>query len=307
MITSGRNQWPQISIVVPSYNASATIGRALCSLIKQDYPNLQIICVDGQSTDDTLTCIEQYLPSVSHIICEPDKNSADAINKGFRLATGEFLGWLCADDELAHGALYRIMDAFDRNPQAELVTGGCRRFYPDGSQEITTPPPQLQEVISMKNFIEQPSTLLKTSLYERAGELDISFYMAFDHEQWCRFDRCGAKFVAIPDILSHYHFSDSNLTSVGGRKLVREMYRITKKYGPYRGVTADIYRLLYHVFDLNGYFDHDSACKIPSWKITLFHSCLFIITAGFGKTIIENYNWNFASKQERGLCWYKQS
>jgi len=298
-----RKQWPEITIVVPSYNAGATIGRALTSLINQEYPNLQIICVDGQSTDDTLARIGQFGPAISQIISEPDKNSADALNKGFRRATGEFWGWLCADDELAPGALFRFMEAFDKHPEADLVTGGCRRFYADGSEQITMPPAQLQEAISMKNYIEQPSTLWRRAVHQRAGELDISFNMAFDHELWCRLDRCGARFVAIPDVVSHYHFSESNLTSQGGRKLVREMYRVTKEYGPYRGVTAYIYRLFYHVFDLRGYFDYDN--KIPSWKMAFFGALLATIRICFGKMIIENYNWNFASRQERGICWYK--
>jgi len=305
MTVYSREQWPQISIIVPSYNAGATIGRALRSLAAQKYPDLQVICVDGGSNDTTLAEIGQFRSMVSDVISEPDKNIADALNKGFRKAAGEIFGWLCADDELAPSALFTVVNAFDRCPEAEVVAGGCRRFYADGSEEITTPPDDLQKVISMKNYIEQPSTLWKKALHRRAGELDISFNLAFDHELWCRFDACGANFLLIPDVLSHYHFSDSNLTSVGGRRLVREMYRITKKYGPYRGLTADIYRMLYHFFDLNGYFDHNSPHKIPSWKMSLFRIVLFGIRAGLDSTIIENYNWSFASKQERGICWYK--
>ncbi|MBN1546372.1 MAG: glycosyltransferase [Syntrophaceae bacterium] len=296
---------PQISIVVPSYNAGATIGRALQSLAEQKYPNLQVICVDGQSRDDTLTHIDQFRPLVSEVISEPDKNSADALNKGFRKATGHIFGWLCADDKLAPNALFTVVDAFERCPKTDVVTGGCRRFYADGSEEITTPPKDLQKVISMKNYFEQPSTFWKKSLHRKAGELDISFNLAFDHEWWCRFAACGANFLDIPDVLSHYHFSHDNLTSVGGRRLVREMYRITKKYGPYRGLTADIYRILYYVFDLNGYYDHDSIHKIPPWKLRLFNQVLYVIKVCFGDAIIDNYNWSFASKQERGICWYK--
>jgi len=305
MTAFSREKWPRISIVVPSYNAGATIGRALRSLAAQKYPNLQVICVDGKSNDNTLAQIGQFHSIVSDVISEPDKNIADALNKGFRKATGGIFGWLCADDELAPDALFITMKACDRCPEADVVTGGCRRFYADGSEEITTPPNDLQKVISMKNYVEQPSTLWKKTLHRRAGELDISFNLAFDHELWCRFDSCGANFLGIPDVLSHYYFSDSNLTSVGGHRLVREMYRITKKYGPYRGLTADIYRILYHVFDLNGYFDHDSINKIPSWKRSLFRHVQSAIKACFGETIIENYNWSFASKQERGICWYK--
>lgn len=297
--------WPQISIVVPSRNAASTIRRALDSLITQKYPNLQIICVDGKSTDNTLAVIRGFGSAISSVISEPDKNSADALNKGFRLATGEFWGWLCADDELAPGALYKFVEIFDHHADADVVTGGCRRFYADGSEQITTPPNWLQDVLSMKNYVEQPSTLWKKQLHQRAGELDSTFDLAFDHELWCRFDRIGARFLPVPDVLSHYHFSDCNLTSQGGRKLVREMYRVTKEYGPFKGLTALIYRFLYHVFDLNGYFDHENSNKIAKWKMAVFQSVLKALRKCFGSTILENYNWNFASRQERGICWYK--
>jgi glycosyltransferase involved in cell wall biosynthesis len=305
MKRGGGKAWPEISIVVPSRNAGATIGRALGSLVKQEYPSLQIICVDGNSTDDTLDRIGEYRSAVSQVISEPDRNSADALNKGFRLATGDYLGWLCADDELAPGALFKFMEVFEAHPEADLVTGGCRRFYADGSEQITCPPAWLQKVISMKNYIEQPSTLWRRDLHRRAGELDISFNMAFDHELWCRFDRLGANFFPVPDVLSHYHFSACNLTSQGGRKLVGEMYRVTRKYGPYRGRTADIYRFLYHNFDLKGYFDYENAGKIAPLKMAVFKTLLAAIRTCFGRMILDNYNWNFASKQERGICWYK--
>ncbi len=305
MTANTRETWPRISIVVPSRNAGATIDRALASLVNQSYPRLQIICVDGGSTDDTVHRIRAFGSAIAKVISEPDKNIADALNKGFRLATGDFFGWLCADDELAPGALFKFMEVFSLHPATDIVTGGCRRFYADGSEQITTPPVWLHNVISMKNYIEQPSTLWKRSLHERAGELDMSFNLAFDHELWCRFNRLGARFAPVPDVLSYYHFSDSNLTSQGGRKLVREMYRVTKMYGPFRGTTAHIYRFLYYTFDLKGYFDYENIHTIARWKMACFRGLLAAIRTCFGKEIIENYNWNFASRQERGICWYK--
>ena len=119
----------------------------------------------------------------------------------------------------------------------------------------------------------------------------------------CRFAQAGSKFVVTDKVLSHYHFSESNLTSVGGRKLVGEMFRLTKKYGPHHGMLAYVYYFLYVVFDLRGYFD--AAASIAPWKRRIFDRVMRGLRRMFGESCINNYNWNFASKQERGLCWYK--
>lgn len=295
--------YPNISIIIPSYNAASTIRRALASLITQNYPNLQIICIDGASTDGTVDIIREYGTVISVLVSEKDKSIAEALNKGFRKATGELQGWLCADDEMAPEALSLFVEIFRTNPQADVVTGGCRRFYADGSEAITSPDPGFDAILSMKNGIEQPSTLWKRSLQERVGELDTTYKMAFDHELWCRFSESGAIFVTTDKILSHYHFSATNITSLGGRKLVNEMFRVTRKYGPWNGLVAYVFYFLYVSFDLKGYFDSNSA--IPASKRRGFDSLMKLLRWIFGSIVIDNYNWNFASKQERALCWYK--
>ena len=293
----------KISVVVPSYNAAATIGRALDSLARQAYPNLQVICVDGKSADDTLAVIRGYGPLVSHLISEPDNGPAHAINKGFRLADGDLFGWLGADDELAPGALTRFAEVFSSHPDVDLVTGGCRRHFPDGSASVTHVRDDFHATISFFNGIEQPSTLWRRTAHRRAGELNETFQLAFDWEWWNRLDSIGARFMAVEWVLSHYHFSDSNKTSVGGRSVVNEMYRVVKAYGPYRGVVADVYYLLYRAFDLRGFYDKPS--DLPAWKKRVFFVTLSALYKLFDARIVNSYNWNFASKQERGLCWYR--
>ena len=294
---------PKISIVVPSYNAAATIVRTLNSLARQAYPNLQVICVDGNSNDETVSLIREFGSLVAHLVSEPDGGPANAINKGFRLADGEMFGWLGADDELAPGALRHFTEVFTAHPDVDLVTGGCQRIFADGSEVITQVRSDFQEVVSFFNGIEQPSTLWRSKLHRRAGELDETYQLAFDWEWWNRLNRIGASFMATDYVLSHYHFSDFNKTSVGGRSVVREMYRVVKEYGPYRGLTADLYYSLYRVFDLRGFYDKPR--NLPAWKKLVFFGTLSTLYRLFDSKVVNLYNWNFASKQERGLCWYK--
>jgi glycosyltransferase involved in cell wall biosynthesis len=294
---------PSISVIVPTYNSAATIARTLDSIRAQNYPNLQVICIDGASTDVTLEIIGSYGDLVSLVISEKDNGIAEALNKGLRLITGHFVGWMASDDEFAPGALFRFVQAFAARPDADLVTGGCLRRFSDGTEITTTPPADFQSRITLVDTIEQPSTLWSAELHRRAGLLDESYSLAFDWEWWCRLNKLGAKFVAIDEVQSVYHFSETNKTSLGGRRVVREMYRVIKTYGPYRGYPADLYWFLYQTFDLRGFYDRPK--EMPRWKQILLFSTLSVLYTLFSPYIVNSYNWNFASKQERGLCWYK--
>ncbi len=295
---------PSITVVTPSLNAQDTIERTLRSIEMQEYPNLQLVCVDGNSSDATVDIIQQYSHLVSRLIREPDNNAAEAINKGFRVAEGEILCYLNADDAFAPGALKRIAELFVQHQDVDVITGGCRRVYADGSEVITQVPEDFLDVLSMRNGIEQPSTFWRASIHRRAGEFDEHYTLAFDWEWWNRLKTHGARFMRIEDVLSIYYFTDSNLTSQGGERIIEEMYRVTKQYGPFRGYVADLYMFLFRAFDMRGFYDQPF--HEMSWhRRMLFGSVLWPLVQIFGKQIVNAYNWNWASKQIRGVTWYK--
>lgn len=295
---------PTISLVTACLNAEKTIERTLRSIEAQRYPALEYIVYDGGSTDNTIAIIERYRNIVTKLVSEPDKNVADAINKGFRLATGDVYCYLNADDCLEAGALARVAEVFAKHPTVDVVSGGCRRIFTDGSELITQVPERFVRMMSMRNDIEQPSTFWRASIHQKAGELDDRFYLAFDWEWWNRLRACDARFLAIGDVLSVYYFTDDNLTSNGGFRVIEEMYRVTRRYGPWGGRIADVYRLLFRVFDMHGYYDVPFG-KLPRHKQLLFGAALSLLRGVFGRDAIYAYNWNWASKQMRGLCWYK--
>jgi len=295
---------PRISLVTPSLNAERTISRTLHSVEAQAYPNLQVICVDGDSADSTLDIIKRNRHIVSHIIHGKDKNAAEAINKGFSIADGEIFCYLNADDALCAHALTRVANIFLNEPDIDVVTGACHRVFADGSEEITQVPANFLEILSMRNAIEQPSTFWRATAHRRAGTLDESYALAFDWEWWNRLHASGANIRRTPEILSEYYFSDDNLTSRGGLRVIDEMYRVTKTYGPFGGYLADVYRFLFDTFDMRGYYDQSSK-RLPLAKRLWFGGVRIFLSLLFGRQAINSYNWNWASKQIRGLVWYK--
>lgn len=298
------HKMPRISLVTPSLNAEKTIERTLRSVEGQNYPNLQMICVDGKSSDGTPTIIERYRHIVSVVISERDRNVAEALNKGFNLADGDIFCYLNADDALTPGALLFVAQVFMDSPNIEVITGGCRRLFADGTELITQVPEHYLDVLSMFDGIEQPSTFWRAGTHRRLGKLDESYQLAFDWEWWNRLHASGAHFKCVSEVLSVYYFSDDNLTSKAGIKIIDEMYRVTKNYGPFWGYIADVYRLLFRTFDMHGFYDKPFH-QLPVGKRLLFGSTLSVLCAIFGRQCIYSYNWNWASKQIRGRVWYK--
>lgn len=295
---------PKISIVTPSLNAAATIERAIDSILSQRYAPMEYIVVDGGSTDGTLDILLRYRSSISNLIVGKDKNVADALNKGFQIATGDIYCYLNADDEFMPGVFERIAELFSTADSVDVISGGCLRVFADGSNLQTRPPIDLVATLSLINLIEQPSTFWRGAIHRATGEFDDTFFFAFDWEWWNRLRTNSARFLSVPEVLSTYYFSDTNLTSNAGERVIAEMYRITKQYGPLKGYAADVYNFLYHCFDLRGYFD--APLRQLSLPRRLFLSgVLALCSAMFGVEIIRSYNWNWASKQVRGMVWYK--
>jgi glycosyltransferase involved in cell wall biosynthesis len=269
----------------------------------QEYPNLQIIVIDGASDDGTVDLIRKNEAQIDRWASEPDSGQAEALNKGFDLADGSLFGWLCADDEYLPGALTKAAAHFEERPEIDVVTGDCLRMFPGGKVTATTPPADFVSRLDYVNTLEQPSTFWRATAQKRAGRLDQSMRYAFDWEWWCRLKRSGARFGRIEAALSKYYFSGENLTSTGGRKIADEMYRVVKAYGPYRGRLADAYRMLYRQFDLAGHYDRDQQQAPSGWRRMLFRAVRQGLYLVYDRDRIDAYNWHFAARQERGLDW----
>lgn len=297
-----QNLAPRITIVIPNYNSGKIIRRCIKSIISQQYENLELILADGGSDDESIKICKKYRELFAVFNSEQDEGISDALNKGFQHATGEIYAWLAADDELAPGALNKVSQIFTEKQDIDVLTGGCKRYFPDGSTVITIPPEDLTERILFQNVIEQPSTFWRSSLHHKNGKIDTSLQLAFDWDLWCRFNELGARFKIVDDILSHYHFSDDNLTSKSGEKIMQEMFRVVSRYGPYYGLTAYVYKFLFYTFDLRGCYDKPpESSKV---RQAVFYSVLSFLYALFGRKIINGYNWTFVSRQMRNKKWY---
>jgi glycosyltransferase involved in cell wall biosynthesis len=110
-----------ISIVIPCFNAAKYIDKTLLSVKKQNYGNLEVIAVDGGSSDQTLELIRAIEGINVKIISEPDRGQLDAVQKGLKAASGQIFHWLNADDVLMPQTLELVNQAFSNDPRLDLI------------------------------------------------------------------------------------------------------------------------------------------------------------------------------------------
>ena len=91
----------RISIITVAFNSAATIADTMRSVAGQTHDDIEHLVIDGASTDDTLAVVRDHGAHLAKLVSEPDHGIYDAMNKGLALATGDFVGFLNADDMLA--------------------------------------------------------------------------------------------------------------------------------------------------------------------------------------------------------------
>jgi glycosyltransferase involved in cell wall biosynthesis len=117
---------PLISVIIPCYNSEMYVGRAIESVLKQSYKNLEIILVDNNSNDKTATILKSYAEANSNtikIINEPRRGSPFARNKGLSESTGEWLQFLDSDDELLPDKLQHQIELAEKDSNIDLIAG----------------------------------------------------------------------------------------------------------------------------------------------------------------------------------------
>lgn len=181
-----------ISVVVPSFNQASFVGETLDSLFAQNDPNLEVIVVDGGSTDGSVDILRRYADRLAWWVSESDRGQSHALNKGFAKATGEWLGWLNSDDLLLPGSLAAIRHQIDQVPQMQWWIGGGHFIDEHGVPGRKYQPPlKLERAEQLSdwrtNWFAQPGTFFTRLLFDAAGgAVREDLHYAMDLELWLR-------------------------------------------------------------------------------------------------------------------------
>ena len=191
----------KFTIVTPNKNGGRFLEETLMSVISQrgSGVDLEYIVIDGGSTDDSLKIIRHYEKDISQIISEPDRGPVSAINKGLRLASGEIVAWLNADDCYHPGALKKVVQVMDEHPRNALCFGACRIIDEEGL-EIRRGITRFKEAffplssrftIQCLNYISQPAMFFRRSALKTAGNIREDLVAAWDYDFILRIWRQG--------------------------------------------------------------------------------------------------------------------
>ena len=178
---------PTISLVTPSYNQAPFLERTLRSVLEQDEPPVEYFVHDGGSTDGSLEIISMFGRLLTGWRSHPDGGQSAAVNEGWRLATGDILGWVNSDDFLLPGALRAIADAFAKQPSADVIYGQVMLVDVNGSEiGLIGEPYRRRTMILSRNVIPQPAAFIRRSAIEAVGALREDLHYAMDLDLWLR-------------------------------------------------------------------------------------------------------------------------
>ena len=223
---------PLVSIVTPSLNQGRFIEDAIKSVLGQDYPRIEYLVVDGGSTDDTLSVLGRF-DGALRWTSEPDRGQGSAINKGFRLASGEILGWLNSDDLYEPQAVSAAVAYLREHPDEAMVYGDATHVDAEG-KEIGpcsyVEKPDLQRLIHEVDYIVQPAAFFRRSAFEAVGGVDESLHWALDYDLWLKIAR-RFPFAYVPRKLARYRLTGENKTARGRFDRFAELERVGRRHG----------------------------------------------------------------------------
>lgn len=180
---------PLVSIIVPSYNQGHFIRRTLESIFAQDYRPLEVLVIDGASTDNTVAILKEFSdrPELQWV-SERDRGVVDAVNKGFARATGTIGAIQSSDDFYLPGAIATAVSALCADPTLAFVFGDIKSVDASGKELNRTAftPYSLQAVLTKEIWIPQPSTFFRMDLAKALGGWRESVPYSADTDLWLR-------------------------------------------------------------------------------------------------------------------------
>ena len=213
----------KFSIITPNKNGGRFLEETIRSIIsqKESDVDLEYIVIDGGSIDHSLKIIRSYEQDISQIISEPDQGVVSAINKGLRLASGEIVAWLNADDRYHPGALKRVAQVMAADPDSALCFGACRIIDEEG-REIRRGITRFKEAffpissrftIQCLNYISQPAMFFRRSALEASGYLREDMVAAWDYDFILRLWRQGGAVHVPGEPLADFRWHPASISA----------------------------------------------------------------------------------------------
>jgi glycosyltransferase involved in cell wall biosynthesis len=232
---SPKEERAKISIVMPSFNQVQFIERSILSVLNQGHPNIELIIIDGCSSDGTVEIIKRYEDRIAYWVSEKDLGQSDALNKGFALASGDIYGWLNSDDLYMPGAFQSAVDAFQVNQEKMVVYGDWLCIDRDD---------KLVDLnyafdFSLGHFMYEgfqfnaQSMFWRSNVHKMFSGFDVNLYNTMDYQMILEFGiNVGEKkFLRIPKVLGAFRRYDGQKTEGFTANVLCEHQSMALRYG----------------------------------------------------------------------------
>jgi len=229
-------QKPRITVVTVVFNGSETLERTILSVIGQTYKNIQYIIIDGGSTDSTLDIIRKYEHAIDRWVSEPDGGIYDAMNKGVRYASGNWINFMNGGDEFAgpgvlSGLADRLVDSLD------LIYGDVEVQNKDLC--VTVKPSSRNNHIPIRGMLACHQSIVFRTEWFRRYPYNLDYDLAADFDSLCHILGNGGKAEKVPPVIARVN------TKGVSRNNRLEVYRQYEKiYNSYYG--RDLFSAWYY-------------------------------------------------------------
>jgi len=244
MVRVMANRLPSITIITPVYNQAKYLEESIQSVLAQNYPLIEYIVLDGGSTDGTVDILRKYSDKITWY-SRKDKGQADALNKGFGIAKGRIVGYLCADDKYTKGTLRTVGEYFAKHPQDVLVTGDYQVINSEGKSVFSIERHYKKllwkfnshNMFLFANYVNEPSTFWRRSLFEEFGAFDTELDYVFDYEWWLRVNK-KYPIKIINSVLSNFRIHNESKSGVRFRQAFANDLLAAKRHTKNRTLLA---------------------------------------------------------------------
>lgn len=229
------NNKPKLSVVTVSYNCRDVMEQTICNVLKQTYGNIEYIIIDGGSTDGTKEIIERYRDRLAYYVSEPDRGIYDAMNKGIRAATGDWIIFRNAGDYfLKPTTVEEVFSWYDDHGEA-VIAGGTRCFGQSGYRDKRYDGRGAD--VWQRAFIPHPSAFIRMSV-QKACPYSTAYRIGSDYRLFQKLMLEGAD-IAIYDGIVSLFDCESGISSRHLAMSWSEILQIREELGAPREVIEE--------------------------------------------------------------------
>jgi glycosyltransferase involved in cell wall biosynthesis len=216
---------PLISVILPVKDGESWLAEAIESVLSQEYPRLELIVIDGQSTDRSAEIARSY--SEVRYLAQDEPGLAQGWNQGVEAAKGDLIAFLDCDDRWTSGKLAAQTGLLRQRPELAGAIGMVSFFLTPGQPPPSGMRPQLLEG---EHVAQIPGALLvRREVFEQIGNFDTSYEIAIDVDWFARVKDAGLEFGVVPQVVLEKRFHSANLSHARPDRYHQEMVRAMRE------------------------------------------------------------------------------